>query len=100
MAPIYGYQCESCNTKKEIIMSMKEHDDVSIECECGSEYAMKEEIYPLKFKLKGYGWYASELTQGIDPNAISDSEIARNNDEMSRVEERHNDMLAKGGYDE
>ena len=87
--PLYEFQCTNCNLKKDIKLSFKEHAEKKELQECTScGNMMIQVVAPLRFTLKGYGWYASDYTQGIDPHGITDTEIQKNLDEVKRVEEQ------------
>jgi len=57
MSPSYDFACEECGTKKEIMMSFKEHDEKknNLTCDCGC--VMVQEVSSPKFNLAGSGWY-------------------------------------------
>lgn len=84
---LYDFKCENCKVVETKKLSFAEHDILkeSLTCAtcCGK---MIQVVAPLRFKLNGYGWYNSELTQGIDPYGISDTEIRNNLDEEKRKE--------------
>jgi predicted nucleic acid-binding Zn ribbon protein len=100
--PRYEFHCDSCKGKTELKMSFAEHDRFKkegMDCPCGGKFI--QTVAPLHFKLKGWGWYASESTQGVDPYGISDREIEANLDFERRAEDNLYEMNAKNiGGDE
>lgn len=94
--PVYDFSCEKCKRQSEIKLSFAEYADSKINgipCECGA--VLVRMVSPLRFKLKGWGWYASESTQGVDPYGISDREIATNLDNERRAEDEMHESAAK-----
>ena len=85
----YDFYCPKCSKVYEKKLSMKEHDEVKNKLICSDlcDTLLVQKVAPLRFKLQGYGWCNSELTQGIDPWGISDTEIRNNLDEEKRKEE-------------
>ena len=55
--PIYEYQCNGCNHRKEILQRLNEKKRPRCD-ECGR--SMKRVISPSAFILKGSGWYVTD----------------------------------------
>ncbi len=55
--PIYEYQCNGCNHRKEILQRLNEKKRPRCD-ECGG--SMKRIISPSAFILKGSGWYVTD----------------------------------------
>ena len=55
--PIYEYQCNGCNHRKEILQRLNDKKKPNCD-ECGG--SMKRVISPSAFILKGSGWYVTD----------------------------------------
>ena len=76
----YTFVCPECKEEYDFRWSFSQHDKLKHEVKCIScgGINLVQKIEKMNFKLTGYGFYNTDVTRGIDPYAISDSEIARN----------------------
>jgi len=95
--PQYSFGCSSCKKKFEFRWSFSEYDLKKNNTDCPTCGTKLERLIDKNhFKLVGYGWYKpNEFTQGIDPYSISDSEIAKNEDDTKRADDMIQNMSAK-----
>ena len=64
--PIYGYVCNSCEHRFDVLQKMS--DDPLVHCpDCGKPTLQKELSAP-KFRLKGGGWYETDFKTGNKRN--------------------------------
>ena len=57
--PIYGYVCQSCEHRFDVLQKMS--DEPLVHCpDCG-EPSLKKELSAPKFRLKGSGWYETDF---------------------------------------
>jgi putative FmdB family regulatory protein len=64
--PIYDYRCEGCGHEMEALQKVS--DPPLTDCpECGRP-ALKKQISPVAFRLKGSGWYETDFKQGNKKN--------------------------------
>lgn len=64
--PIYGYVCNSCEHRFDVLQKMS--DDPLVHCpDCG-EASLQKELSAPKFRLKGSGWYETDFKSGNQRN--------------------------------
>lgn len=57
--PLYEYQCDTCDSIKEVLHKVLE--DIEVSCDhCGSETAMHKIISASGFILNGAGFYQND----------------------------------------
>jgi len=59
--PIFEYQCETCETKKDSIRSYHDRELSSTCPQCGGRLKFIDKIHPTSFSLKGNGWYETDF---------------------------------------
>jgi putative FmdB family regulatory protein len=56
--PIYEYECQACDSKRELIRVLSERDD-PVRC-LSCEKPMQRILSQSSFILKGSGWYSTD----------------------------------------
>ena len=96
--PHYSFKCPNCNKEYDFKWSFKQHDEYkhTVKCvDCENE-RLVQMVESSNFVLKGYGWFKpNELTHGIDPYSISNSEIAKSDSEAMRADDNVQNMMLK-----
>jgi len=69
--PIYEYQCQSCGHEHEALQKMSAEPLVT--CPACSEPELMKKISAAGFRLKGGGWYETDLKSGKKKNVVSDT---------------------------
>ena len=82
--PIYEYACKKCDHKLDALQKMS--DDPLLECpECG-EPALKRLLSAPRFRLKGKGWYETDVKKDNQRNVHKpDTEPAKSDKAESKT---------------
>ena len=82
--PIYGYVCNSCGHRFDILQKMS--DDPLVHCpDCGDATLQKELSAP-KFRLKGKGWYETDFKTGNQRNLHGGDSDSKSKDTTKKSE--------------
>lgn len=64
--PIYEYQCDTCDSIKEVLHKVLENIEVSCD-NCGTEIAMHRILSASGFILNGAGFYQNDYKKPLPP---------------------------------
>ncbi|SPF53531.1 hypothetical protein SBF1_6750002 [Candidatus Desulfosporosinus infrequens] len=84
----YDFACDNCKIINEIKLTFDEHSKQknSIVCQkCGS--LMYQVVAPLRFTLKGEGWFGKSSDAIGHPYAITQRELNKNLDLENKIED-------------
>ena len=69
--PIYEYKCSHCEHQLEVIQKIS--DDPLLLCPNCDKKGLKKQVTAPSFRLKGSGWYETDVKTGKKKNLLDDS---------------------------
>ena len=98
---VYDFVCHDCKILNEIKLTFSEHSEKknSIFCEkCGKQ--MTQRVVPLRFTLKGEGWFGSNANANDNPYTITQRELNKNLEKEKEIEDVANNYGCKNQEEE
>jgi putative FmdB family regulatory protein len=94
--PVYTFRCITCNFTNDVKLTMSEHEIIKNSMCCPScEASMTQVVAPLRFKLKGEGWFGNDSAAVASAYGVTQTELNKNLEHEKRVEDYVNTMTAR-----